>query len=110
MSTYAINKALYDVKKRYGLKADIRDYPENYVGHESKPQTVKIIHENDYVTKELMYRIEILDRKIDTLSKNINDLRTNPPIKELVKPIVILTNTNTTKKDLEEKLFDVMSC
>lgn len=86
-SSYAINKAIYAARKRNGLKADARDYEEE---------------RKDY--RKPYYRLDVIERKLDNLIEMVQELRSNPPVKQLIKPIIITVSPNSSKEQIKSQL------
>ena len=122
MSSYAINKAMFDIRRRCGLRADERDYPENYINYQdyvdyqvSKGYNVDEINNDSFVfnggfgnTVEIESRLDNLERKMDKLISMVNELKSDPPVKQLVKPIVIMIDPDSSNEQIEEKLKAVI--
>ena len=122
MSSYAINKALFEIRKRNGLRADERDYPENYINYQdyvdyqvSKGYDVSEINNDSFVygggfnnSAEIESRLDILERKMDILISMVSELKSDPPVKQLVKPIVMIIDPDSSNEQIEEKLKTVI--
>ena len=101
--SYAVNAALYQIKKRYGLKADARDYPENYVGYDPIQIVANnAINANQIATiAELRYELSSKNDEIKHLKNNIKRLK-RKLYKAKIENIIINIDNNTTKDKLLE--------
>ena len=91
MSSYALNKALYEIRKRNGLKADARDYEEEQVGYK----------------RHRRYDVNMLDRierKLDILLELATQTNFEPVKKELIRPIVLVVTPNSSTDALKSEL------
>ena len=55
MPSFAIESALYKLRKKNGLRADERDFPENYVNGKSEG-VAKVFYPNGKVKYETPYK------------------------------------------------------
>lgn len=99
MPSFAIESALYKLRKKNGLRADERDFPENYVNGNlssisipSAGVSITTIHNDGKKSK----KIHKLKDKIAELESKISDLN----IKLNEKPKVIIIDKNTSLDEL----------
>ena len=96
---YAMNKALYEARKARGISTDDRRF-NGFSGRITIDEW-----EDD---SEVLAKIDELENKIDLLGKMVHSLINDPPVRELVTPIIVLADSNSSIEKLEDDLRNVI--